>query len=139
VTQYRQLVEASLGDDVMHYNFAHFPSLMPLMCVIIHHGGIGTTGQAVASGVPQLVMAEMTDGPDNARRLRRIGIAEYLPKLRWTAEFVAEALRHLCASPSVKEKCCHYSKLMADNDPLAVACDAIENFISGDRHSYQEI
>lgn len=49
---------------------------------VVHHGGAGTTGSAVRSGVPQVVVAHMGDQPYWARRMHRLGVAG--PGLRRT-------------------------------------------------------
>lgn len=38
--------------------------------LVIHHGGIGTTAQAFASGTPQLIFPFAHDQPDNAERIK---------------------------------------------------------------------
>ena len=35
---------------------------------LVHHGGIGTSAQALAAGIPQLLMPQAHDQPDNAAR-----------------------------------------------------------------------
>ncbi|SLM62400.1 MULTISPECIES: glycosyltransferase [Dickeya] len=45
---------------------------------IIHHGGIGTTAQAFAAGLPQLIIPSAFDQFDNARRVAAIGCGAWL-------------------------------------------------------------
>lgn len=47
--------------------------LFPRAAAIIHQGGIGTTGQALRAGVPQLVVSFSHDQPDNGARVVRTG------------------------------------------------------------------
>ncbi|HKJ11658.1 MAG TPA: glycosyltransferase [Ornithinimicrobium sp.] len=42
---------------------------------VVHHGGAGTTGSAIRSGVPQVVVAHMGDQPYWARRVHALGVA----------------------------------------------------------------
>jgi UDP:flavonoid glycosyltransferase YjiC (YdhE family) len=42
---------------------------------VVHHGGAGTTGSAIRSGVPQVVVAHMGDQPYWARRAYELGVA----------------------------------------------------------------
>ncbi|WP_404969313.1 glycosyltransferase [Sphingomonas sp. PP-CC-1A-547] len=53
--------------------------MFPLACAIVHHGGAGSTGQALRAGKPQLVVPHMGDTTTgtafnrsaSARRCRR--------------------------------------------------------------------
>jgi len=42
-------------------------------CLIVHHGGIGTTAQALASGRPQLIFPFAHDQADNGAKLEALG------------------------------------------------------------------
>jgi UDP:flavonoid glycosyltransferase YjiC (YdhE family) len=50
-----------------------------MAAAVVHHGGIGTTAEALRSGRPQLVLPVGGDQPDNAARLARIGAAVTMP------------------------------------------------------------
>jgi len=41
--------------------------------MLVHHGGIGTSAQALTAGIPQLVVPFAHDQFDNAARLMRLG------------------------------------------------------------------
>ena len=62
---------------------------------IVHHGGIGTTGQAMLSGRPQLVVPHMGDQWDNGRRVERLGIAKVLPAAKYSADRAQTTLADL--------------------------------------------
>ncbi len=130
VTQYENLVRGCLGEDVMHYRFAHFPSLMPHMNAIIHAGGIGTTGNALAAGKPQLIMAMGLDGHDNGHRLCALGVAAHLPPAKWQISLTAETLFGLVRSQRVDERCRYIAGLFEHTSPLEKALKAIEKFIA---------
>jgi UDP:flavonoid glycosyltransferase YjiC (YdhE family) len=53
--------------------------IFPRAGLIVHHGGIGTTGQALRVGKPQLVVPHMGDKPDNTRRIVVMGLAKRCP------------------------------------------------------------
>lgn len=56
--------------------YAPHGALFPLVDMVVHHGGMGTTAAALRAGVPSIVLPFTHDQPDNARRLRRLGLAE---------------------------------------------------------------
>ncbi|MCL2719075.1 MAG: glycosyltransferase [Lachnospiraceae bacterium] len=84
--------------EVMHYAKA-----------IIHHGGIGTLSEAVYAGIPQLILPFYADRSDNAARLAKYGIAEFLPVAMWKPAFLAEALLRLF-QPGTLKKCRDFSQ-----------------------------
>ena len=62
-----------LPANVFASSYAPFSVLLPHARALVHHGGIGTVAQALAAGVPQLVVAMALDQPDNAERVLRLG------------------------------------------------------------------
>ena len=49
-------------------------ALFPRAALVVHHGGIGTLGQALRAGRPMLVVPWSHDQPDNASRVARLGV-----------------------------------------------------------------
>lgn len=64
--------------DTFLCSYAPHARLFPHARAIVHHGGIGTTGEAMRSGKPQLVIPFLGDQPDNCRRLVASGVAREL-------------------------------------------------------------
>ena len=62
-----------------------FSQLFPRAAAVVHAGGIGTTGLAMRAGRPMLVVPFAHDQPDNAERLRRLGVARTIPGPRYSA------------------------------------------------------
>src|SRR6185436_13395214 len=91
LTRHREQVPDNLPREVIHIDYAPFSQLLPRCAALVHHGGIGTSAQALASGVPQLVTPFTHDQPDNAARLKRLGGAEVLPSSRYRAHRIVPA------------------------------------------------
>jgi UDP:flavonoid glycosyltransferase YjiC (YdhE family) len=67
--------------------------LFPRMQTIVHHGGSGTTGAALRSGVPQVVVPLSFDQPFWGRRVATLGVGPPpIPRHALTVERLAEAL-----------------------------------------------
>jgi rhamnosyltransferase subunit B len=64
---------ATLPAAVHAVDYAPFSSLLPHASAFVHHGGIGTTSQALAAGLPQLIVPMAHDQFDNADRVERLG------------------------------------------------------------------
>lgn len=69
--------------------------LFPRAAAVVHHGGVGTTGQALRAGRPMLVVPHAFDQPDNALRAERLGVARVVPAHRYTARRAAAAIEAL--------------------------------------------
>ena len=92
------------GPDVLVLGYAPHSLLFPRAAANIHHGGIGTTGQALRAGAPQLVTPIFGDQPDNAYRVERLGVGGSLSFHKFTAERAAKALRPLLEEPTYRAR-----------------------------------
>nr|WP_157828332.1 nucleotide disphospho-sugar-binding domain-containing protein [Enterovibrio nigricans] len=95
VTEHDHVLPHSLSSQILRARRLPFDKVFPHCSLVIHHGGIGSTAQCLASGVPQLVMAHMTDGPDNARRVESLGVGRFLPQSDWDMETLQHAMKEL--------------------------------------------
>lgn len=119
-TRFRDLLPDPLPEQVSWFPHLPFVSLLPRLAAVIHHGGMGTLALALRSGTPQLLLAMGADRADNAQRVQRLGVAEYLPPAHWKPERIGEALNRLVSSPSVHERCREMAQRMSADDPAAV-------------------
>lgn len=69
----------NLPPNVVTANYLPFRHLLLKARAIVHHGGVGTTSQSFAAGLPQLVTPMAFDQFDNADRVRRLGCGRWLP------------------------------------------------------------
>lgn len=105
VTPYRAQVPAALPPDVLWLAQVSFRRLLPQAAALVHHGGIGTTAEALCAGVPQLVLPVAFDQFDNAERIRVLGVGDALPTHRVSARRLAQALAGLLSSDRVRTQC----------------------------------
>ncbi|MFH5824493.1 glycosyltransferase [Georgenia sp. AZ-5] len=110
LTRFRHQLPDTLPDDVLHLEWVPLGRLLPPAAAVVHHGGIGTLAQGLAAGIPQLVVPFSHDQPDNANRLRALGVAERLDPRRFTAERAALVLDRLVCDPLVQARCRHYAR-----------------------------
>ena len=121
---------ANLPDGVTSFNYAPFSELFPRAAAIVHQGGVGTTGQAMRSGRPMLVMPYAHDQPDNAERVTRLGIARRIKRRHYTPARVAKHLRILLDDPAYARKAAEVGNQMATEDGVRSACNALEGFLN---------
>jgi rhamnosyltransferase subunit B len=129
VTQHCEAVPSPLPEGVKWVRYLPFASLMPRMGAVIHHGGIGTASRALAAAIPQLVLPDGFDRPDNAVRLRRLGVADYLMPHQWEPGLMSEMLLGLI-SPGVLARCRELAQRMRAANPAVAACEVIEQFVA---------
>ncbi|HLL88375.1 MAG TPA: nucleotide disphospho-sugar-binding domain-containing protein, partial [Tepidisphaeraceae bacterium] len=127
LTRFAEQVPTDLPPGVIHVPFAPFSQLLPRCAALVHHGGIGTTSQGLAAGVPQLVMPMSHDQPDNALRVMRLGVGDALAPRWFTGRRVAARLGALLGSADVRRRCADVVQKFGADDGIARACDLIES------------
>lgn len=125
LTKFAEQVPKNLPDRVRHFEFVPLTRLLPRSAAFVHHGGIGSSSQALAAGVPQLVRPLAFDQFDNAARLKRLGVGDQLMPRQFRTPRVARALEQLLASESIAMKCQELAARTETNG-LERACDLLE-------------
>ncbi len=126
LTAHPQQLPRSLPRDIRHFDFVPLSTLLPKAAALVHHGGIGTIGQALAAGLPQLTVPMILDQFDNSRRLLRLGVSANVRAAAYRPASVARLLRGLLQSPTVAARCRHYAALSREEKPFEKACLALE-------------
>ena len=126
LSRYSEHLPAPLPPGVWHAGYAPFSAVLPRAAALVHHGGIGTSAQALAVGRPQLVMPMTFDQPDNAARLTRLGVARTLAPERFTGAAVARELAALLGAAAVARRCAEIARRFDGVDPVGRTCDVIE-------------
>jgi UDP:flavonoid glycosyltransferase YjiC (YdhE family) len=127
LTRHSDHLPASLPDNVIHVDYAPFSLLLGRVAALVHHGGIGTSAQALANGAPSLVAPMAHDQFDNAERMRRLGVATVVPASRFTGRRVANALRGLLDSADLRRNVADVAARFEGVDGLEASCDILES------------
>ncbi|MEO3859811.1 glycosyltransferase [Acrocarpospora sp. B8E8] len=126
VARHADLVPDPLPDGMTWFRRLPFRDVVPRVAALVHHGGIGTLTRALAAGVPQVMLADTVDRPDNAARLSRLGLATWLPSSSWNRDEISAAVAEAADDTGYGERC---RKTVGALDPeagLAEACARIE-------------
>jgi UDP:flavonoid glycosyltransferase YjiC (YdhE family) len=67
------------------------------------------------------------DQPDNADRVRRLGVGAVLPASKYAADGIVTRLRWLTRSPAVARNCLAVKRRFEGVDPIGQTCDLIES------------
>ncbi len=123
------LLRASAPADVHVAPYVPHSQLFPRALVVAHHGGIGTSGQALRAGKPQLVTPFLGDQEDNAARLARIGVARVVPGREISPDRLARELRALLDTPLYAQRSKEVGVVVTQEDGAAVAAERIAQII----------
>jgi len=115
-----------LPDSVCIAEYAPYSKLFPLASMVVHQGGVGTTAQCLSAGKPMLIMPYSHDQPDNARRMKRLGVAKVIQKASYTPKRVMRKLRSMSEDPGLQQRARVVAQQMRSEDGVKTACDALE-------------
>jgi len=135
LTKYPDQLPKNLPTDVRHFSFVPFSQLLPRAAALVHHGGIGTSAQALAAGVPQVVMPMAFDQLDNATRLKRLGVADLIRRKKFRGPRLARSLEKLLSSDATQASCRRWASRLESEDTTSKACEQIERIFLSSTHS----
>lgn len=121
-----QPVPPNLPASILAVPYAPHSRLMPQAAVNVHQGGVGTTGQALRAGKPQVVVPFAHDQPDHAARITRAGLGATVYRDSCTARTLAAALQPLLKDAALQERCRVVGEQLQQEDGVARACEVIE-------------
>lgn len=127
-TNYERYKGMSSG-KVFFEDYAPFSKLFPHASCIVHQGGIGTTGQAMHSGVPMVILPEVNDQHDNLERAKRLGIAKGIQMERVNGRRLQRAIETILTNPAYSDKATQISGQLKGENGLKTAADAIEKLL----------
>jgi len=79
--------------------------LLPQMAAIVHHGGAGTTGTALSTGVPSIVIPHFGDQYFWGRRVAELGVGpEPIARKKLSADRLAQAISTATQDQAMKER-----------------------------------
>jgi UDP:flavonoid glycosyltransferase YjiC (YdhE family) len=116
--------------DVWVADYAPFSRLFPRARAVIHQGGIGTVGQALRAGKPQLVVPFHSDQYDNAARVVRLGAGRSVPRARYNSRRLAAELGTLLGAAGYASRAAALGPEVAREDGAGAAVRVIEHFLS---------
>jgi len=129
----------SFPEGVIAVDYVPYQSLLPRACAVVHHGGVGTTSQALLAGVPTLIVPFAFDQSDNADHARRLGTSRTLYRKNYVAQRVANELNELLRHPAYARNALEVRQhLQRENGPVRAA-DIIEDVMSRPKPGTKEL
>lgn len=118
-------------DEILHLSTpVPFEWLFPKMAAVVHHGGTGTIGVALASGRPQIVCPAVCEQPFNAKRAHELQISpSSLPLYRVTPHRLALAITEAVTSKTMEDRAKEVGNLTRSEDGVTRAVKILENLV----------
>ena len=131
----RNRPQQTLPDSICVAEYAPYSALFHRAAVVVHQGGVGTTAQCLRAGRPMIIMPYSHDQPDNARRMQRTKLSRTIERGKYTPARVAHTLQTILDDPSFAAAAQSVSGLLAQEDGVKNACDALEQLHAKSAHS----
>jgi len=105
LTSNKEDLPDQLPPHIMACSFLPLGNVLPACRAIVHHGGVGTLGQALKAGIPQLIRPLAYDQFDNAYRITTRKLGSYILARQYTAKRLSRKLTRMLADVEVNATC----------------------------------
>ena len=119
-------VPDKLPPHVLHARYIPIDIALKQSALIAHSGGVGATLRSLEAGVPQILFPRVNDQPDNANRVRNLGIGKVIAK-NTTVEQIVTAIKEVLDDDSIVSNCQSGQAALQALDPVQTSCDLIES------------
>lgn len=130
LTGWGGLTVGDSSDDVLVVDEVPHDWLFPQMAAVVHHGGAGTTGTALQSGTPSIVVPSFADQFFWGERVAALGVGETLPRRRLTVESLAESIS-ATADAEVRAKSDRLGERLRAENGVMRAVEEVELLLGG--------
>jgi rhamnosyltransferase subunit B len=131
LTPHAEQVPSDLPPEILWQDYVPLRSLLPHAAAVMHHGGIGTTAEALRAGTPQLIIPLAHDQFDNAERVKALGVGERLDATQVRPERLAAALAGLLNAPGLANRCRQVAVQFDQGAAFNDACAALLQLTRG--------
>lgn len=125
LTPFDEQVPRDRPAEVAHFCYVPLDLLLPHVAALVHHGGIGTTAQALAAGIPQVIMPLAHDQFDNADRVVKLNVGRWIAVRRFSQQ-LPRVLGDVLCSDTMRVNSQQAAYRLRARDGLAQAADAVE-------------
>jgi MGT family glycosyltransferase len=116
----------TLPDNMVGAPMLPQPKVLPLVDLVITHGGNNTTTEALHFGKPMVLLPLFWDQYDNAQRMHELGFGVRLDTYRFSAAEVNAAVDGLLADSELRARLDRIGAAIRDRDGLTRGADVIE-------------
>lgn len=112
------------------HDFIPLDAALTHASMLIHHGGIGTTAEGIRAGIPQIVIPDRFDQPDNAMRTAKLGLGGVILDDDYTVDHLMSVSDRLQKSMHVRVQLQTAKALVESDKAISDTADIIEELIS---------
>ena len=117
------------SDNILVRSYLPHSQIFPQSSAIIHHGGIGTTGQVLRAGKPQLVVPHLGDQWDNGKRIERLGTGLMLDAKKYTYANAKDRISQILEDQAIAEKASSVGAIVAKENGAKNAAALISSLL----------
>jgi len=119
-----------LPETVLALDYAPYAWLFPRMASVIHHGGSGTTGFALRSGVPSMVVPFTADQPFWGKRTHELGVGSApVPFSKLTVENLAHAIQMMSEDTEMQQRAANLRDRIAAENGVTRAVEVVRRYL----------
>ena len=115
----------NMSERLITRNYVPLESVLSKACLLVHHGGIGTTAQAIRAGIPQIISPNRFDQPDNALRIAELGLGAGIFKKQLSRTGWATLAERVLSSEKIRTQTANASKNLQGARAVDDAADLI--------------
>jgi len=119
---------AAHNHNIYLSKYESFAALFPFCKAVVHQCGIGTTSQALSAGLPQILVPFAHDQPDNAYRVKNLGLGIILPAKKLTVERLSKAILRILVNESYSRKAVSLVQLFDNGNFSRKVIDALDDY-----------
>jgi len=124
------LAAGDLPPNVLRLDSAPHGWLFPRMAAIVHHGGVGTTHEALRAGRPQVIVPFFGDQPFWADRVYALGVSPPpLHQEALTAEGLAAAIGAALTEVTLRQRAAAVGAQVCAEQGVAGAVAVVERYL----------
>ncbi len=133
LSNHTEQIPCQLPPDIVHVDYIPFSQILPRCAALIHHGGIGSTSQGLAAGIPQLIMAMAFDQMDNAARVERLKVGYGLSRRQFRTRRVQTLLAQMLESNEMAAHLRERSSQLVNDTALDKTAALLEKMVGQDQ------
>lgn len=121
--------EIELAENMWGAEFLPQTTLLPLVDLVITHGGNNTVTEAMHFGKPMVLLPLFWDQYDNAQRVHERGFGRRLPTYGFTPEDLSGAINDLLGDSELRIRMAAVGESIRGRDGLSRAADLLEDLV----------
>ncbi len=118
--------EIELADNMWGGEFIPQTTLLPLVDLVITHGGNNTVTESMHFGKPMILLPLFWDQYDNAQRVHERGFGRRLSTYGFTADELRSTVQELLGDTGLRERLARIGEAVRGRDGLRRAADLLE-------------